>query len=92
MIPSALVQASEDPALRGAPLAVYIWCLHNLDALEERPVKVAVVARILRMKETTAYEALTRLATCGYLARGHRPQRGARHYRLFAAPVKRHAA
>jgi predicted transcriptional regulator len=94
VIPSSLSQANADPRLRGAPLAVYVWCLEHLDVFEFRPVKIALLQHELRIKEVTAYDAMKRLSEAGYLARGHRPSRGVRTYRLLAspAPVKVRAA
>ena len=92
MIPSALEQAAGDPRITDATYRVYFWCTRNLDTVEERPVKVAAVARELRKKEVTIFRALRLLAESGYIARGHRPRRGVRHYRLYASPVKAKAA
>jgi len=92
MIPAALSLAKSDPRLRGAPLAVYIWCLEHLDPLEFRPVKVLVLTTGVRIKTNTAVFALRRLCEAGYLAKGTRPHGEARQYRLYAAPVKARAA
>lgn len=92
MIPSSLSQAKADPRLRGAPLAVYVWCLEHLDFVDEREVKVAAVAHELHLRDDTTFLALRTLAHCGYLHRGGRRARGLRRYRLLASPVKRMAA
>jgi len=92
MIPSVLSLAKSDRRLRGAPLAVYIWCLEHLDTLDYRPVKVAAVAHALHLRDDTTFVALRTLTSAGYLDRGQRPARGVRPYRLLASPVKRHAA
>jgi hypothetical protein len=92
MIPSSLSLASEDPRLRGAPLAVYVWALANLDTVDYRPVKVLALASKVHIKTNTAVDALRRLCAAGYLARGPRPHGEARHYRLLSSPVKVKAA
>jgi predicted transcriptional regulator len=92
MIPSALSLAKSDKRLRGAPLAVYVWCLESLDAYEYRPVKIVALAHELHMAKETAIFALRRLCAAGYIARGDRPNGEARHYRVYAAPVKAKAA
>ena len=44
MVIPALRDASEDLALRGAPLAVYVFVLHHLERHAFRPVKADAVA------------------------------------------------
>ena len=92
MIPAPLSRAACDPRLRGAPLAVYVWCLTHLDTLEYRPVKILALAADLHIAKDSAIFALRRLCAAGYLAKGPRPKGEARHYRLYAAPVKARAA
>ena len=92
MIPAPLSSAKCDPRLRGAPLAVYVWCLEHRDPLDDRPVKVLRLTTELRMQKDTAIFALRRLVEAGYIAKGPRPKGEARHYRLYAAPVKAKAA
>lgn len=75
MIP-ALRDAADDHALRGAPLAVYVWLLHRLDLHEARPMKVAAIAHALGAKEETASHALRCLVRRGYLERRHTGTRG----------------
>ena len=87
MIPAPLSLAKSDPRLRGAPLAVYIWCLEHLDTLEYRPVKILVLASGVRIKTNSAVFALRRLCETGYLAKGQRPHGEARQYRLYPAPT-----
>jgi DNA-binding IclR family transcriptional regulator len=71
MIP-ALRDASEDPALRGSPLAVYVWILHQLEPHAFRPVKLDWVATTLSMKRHTVARALRILTARGYLERGRK--------------------
>jgi len=71
MVIPALLTAAEDHVLRGAPLAVYVWCIGQLDLQEPRPLKVAGIAHALRMKPHTAGRALRILVARGYLGRRH---------------------
>lgn len=87
MIPAPLSLAKSDPRLRGAPLAVYVWCLEHLDTLEYRPVKILVLSAGVRIKTNTAVDALRRLCDAGYLSKGVRPKGEARRYRVLASPV-----
>lgn len=87
MIPASLSLAKSDPRLRGAPLAVYVWCLEHLDTHEYRPIKVLALTTSLRIKRTTASFALARLREAGYLSRGEREFRGPWQFRLYAAPA-----
>lgn len=88
MIPASLSQAKGDPRLRGAPLAVYVWCLEHLDTQEERPVKILQLCTALRMRTNTAVFALRRLSEDGWVAKGARPKGEARRYRLLPAPFR----
>lgn len=92
MIPSSLSIAKADPRLRGAPLAVYVWALENLDTVDYRPVKILALCAALHIEKQTSVDALRRLCEAGYLAKGPRPHGEARHYRLFSSPVKVKAA
>lgn len=92
MIPAPLSSAKSDPRLRGAPLAVYVWCLEHLDALDYRPVKILSLSAALHLRTNTAVFALRRLVEAGYIAKGPRPKGEARHYRLYPSPVKAKAA
>ena len=71
MVIPALLTAAEDYELRGAPLAVYVWCIGQLDLQELRPLKVSGIAHALRMKPHTAGRALRLLVVRGYLSRRH---------------------
>lgn len=72
MILPALVSASNDPALRGAPLEVYVWLVCNfLDIEEYRSVKIYGVARVMKIHRATASRALRRLVHRGYIERRH---------------------
>lgn len=82
MIP-ALRDAGDDQALRGAPLAVYVWLLHRLDVHEARPMKVVVIAHGLGMKEETASGALRTLVRRGYVHRHHTGTSGYCYRLLF---------
>ena len=92
MIPSVLSLAKSDRRLRGAPLAVYIWCLEHLDTLDYRPVKILLLSHELHMDKSRAVFALRRLCEAGYVAKGPRAFGEARQYRLYPAPVKARAA
>lgn len=94
MIPSCLSRAKSDPRLRGAPLAVYVWCLEHLDVMDFRAVKVLGPCVELHMKRETVIDALRRLVAAGYLVRGAREFRGPWQYRLLVSPtpVKARAA
>jgi len=83
MVIPALRDAAEDHALRGAPLAVYVWAIHQLDWHEERALKVAVVAHALRIERETAGRALKLLVQRGYLARRHTGTRGYLYRTLY---------
>lgn len=82
MIP-ALRDAGDDQALRGAPLAVYVWLLHRLDVHEARPMKLIVIAHALGMKEETASSALRTLVRRGYVHRQHTGSAGYCYRLLF---------
>lgn len=69
MIP-ALRDATNDPALRGAPLTVYVWLLTNhLDTQELRAVKVNGLAVAMKVRRHTVTRALRLLCLRGYLER-----------------------
>ena len=73
--------ASNDPALRGSPLAVYDFLIYELEVYEWRQVKITGIALALRRKRSTIIRALRLLSSCGYLERGK--GNGNRHlYRL----------
>ena len=74
-------RAAADPAIRGAPLSIYVLLNHELDTVEYRPVKVSALATELHLKTVTAAQALTRLVSAGYLERGGKIDR-VRSYRL----------
>lgn len=66
----ALARASEDARLRGAPLHVYLWLsCHHLDVEAWRPVKLAGLAAVLKIKRHTASRALRVLVEGGYVVR-----------------------
>lgn len=89
VIPSSLSQAKSDPRLRGAPLAVYVWCLEYLDAQQDRAVKVFELCVALRMKKRTAGEALDVLVRERWIERTKRHGHGeAARYRLLPAPMR----
>lgn len=78
----AMVAASDDDRLRGAPLDVYVWlCCHRLDFVEFRGVKVAALAITRRIKPDTASRALRLLVEYGYLERRYEHRAGY-EYRL----------
>jgi hypothetical protein len=89
MIPPRLRDATTDLGLRGAPLLVYVYLLHELDPVEHRPLKILPVATILHLKEVTTWRAIRRLVDNRYLEQG--PVDGRiRTYRLvWSAPGTR---
>lgn len=77
MIFPALVSASTDDQLRGAPLDVYLWlCCHRLDFIEYRPVKIGGLATSRRLKSDTASRALRILVERGYIERRYLQREG----------------
>lgn len=77
----ALRDAAEDPSIRGAPLAVYLWLIFRLERHEFRWVKIQGLAHAMRVKTTTASRALGILTKRGYLERRYLPRQGYQ-YRL----------
>ena len=83
----ALRDAANDEALRGAPLAIYVWLATNyLDTAELRPVKVSGLSLSLRMKRHTVTRGLRLLTVRGYLERKYLGHDGYA-YRVF--PTRR---
>jgi hypothetical protein len=72
LIPPALLDAGEDPELRGAPLAVLVWLWGQLEPHGYRAVKAEAVALTLRMKRDTVDRALRILTMHGYLEQGQK--------------------
>lgn len=86
MIPEVLVRAKADLRVRGAALAVLLWCLEHLSESEWRRVKALAVARSCRLKDWTAARALRRLVNAGYIERRRsRIRRRPHEYRLRKA-------
>lgn len=76
MLP-ALVTASQDEALRGSPLNVYVWLIcHRLDNESYRTVKIEGLAATLKMKPDTVSRAMRLLHERGYLARRYVQREG----------------
>lgn len=83
MVIPALVEASTDPRLRGAPLGVYVWLIcHRLDFTHYKPLKIDGLAVSLQVKRDTASRALRLLVDGGYLDRRGVAQSGY-EYRLW---------
>lgn len=83
----ALRDAANDEALRGAPLAIYVWLVTNhLDTTELRAVKVTGLALALRMKRHTITRGLKLLTLRGYLERRWVEHDGY-HYRAYPSRV-----
>lgn len=82
MVIPALVSASTDPALRGAPLAVYVWMCAHLDLHEPRTVKAEALAQALRMRRHTVGHAFRVLVARGYIQETSRVGR-IRRFRLY---------
>ncbi len=87
MVIPALRDASEDLALRGAPLAVYVFVLHHLERHAFRPVKADAVGATLQMRRHTVGRALSLLVVRGYLAEGPRDGK-MRTYRLLETRLR----
>ncbi|HEX6925658.1 MAG TPA: hypothetical protein VF167_09510 [Longimicrobiaceae bacterium] len=80
----ALRDATNDAALRGAPLAVYTWLVTNhLDTQEPRSVKISGLSLTLKMKRHTVSRSLRTLCLRGYLERRYVAQQGY-VYRAYA--------
>ena len=79
----ALRDAANDEALRGAPLAIYVYLVTSLlDTVEARSVKVSGLAIALRMKRHTITRGLRVLTVRGYLERKYMGHDGY-HYRAY---------
>lgn len=92
MLFPALIAASDDDRLRGAPLDVYLWlCCHRLDFVEYRPVKIDGLATSRRIKSDTASRAMRLLVEYGYLERRYQQRRGY-DYRLRLTRAESQAA
>lgn len=66
----AMVSASTDQRLRGAPIGVYLWLVcHMLDFEDFRALKIDGLAMSLRVKRHTASRALRLLVDGGYVER-----------------------
>lgn len=81
LTPLALRDAAEDDALRGAPLAVYLWLIYRLERYEFRWVKIDGLAYAMKIKTHTASRALKILVRRGYLERRY-VERAGYQYRL----------
>lgn len=80
-VPLAHRDAAEDPALRGAPIAVYDFLIYRLEPAEFRWVKVTGLAQAMRIKTDTASRSLKVLTERGYLERKYVARSGYQ-YRL----------
>ena len=84
----ALRDAANDEALRGAPLAIYLYLVTNLlDPVELRSVKISGLAYALRMKRHTITRGLRVLILNGYLERKYMGHEGY-HYRVYQTKRK----
>lgn len=82
MLFPAMVAASNDLKLRGAPLDVYLWLVcHRLDFHEYRPVKLTALAISRQLRRNTASRALQILIDRGYIERIY-VHRDGHQYRL----------
>lgn len=81
VIPPSLLDAGDDPALRGAPLAVLVWLWGHLESHHYRAVKVSALGSTLRIKRQNVGRALDVLAGNGYLEEG-RPDGQYRTFRV----------
>lgn len=80
----ALRDAANDEALRGAPLAIYVWLVTNyLDTIELRPVKITGLSLTLKMQRNAVTRGLRLLTLRGYLERSYK-ERDGYHYRVLA--------
>jgi len=86
MIP-ALRTAAADPQIRGVPLAVYLYLVHELDPVSFKKVKVATVARAVHAKEISTAWAIRRLVAAGYLERGPQEERCGTYRLVWTVPA-----
>ncbi len=80
----AFRESLKDPALRGNPFFVYVWCDEHLDYLEYRFVKHRALERELSMRRSSIADAIAVLVSRGYLSVGPRDGR-LTSYRLYHA-------
>ena len=85
MITPALLEASTDDQLKGAPKEVFLYLHGRLSYGEYRPLKPWVAARELKMKENTVGRAMKRLVERGYIRQGRREKPGGRSYLLLTS-------
>lgn len=82
-----LRSAARDRAIRGAPLAVYLHLVYELDPVCFTPIKVASIAHTLHLKDVTCAWALRRLVTARYLERGPKSGRTGMYRLVWSAPT-----
>lgn len=86
MISAHLIRASQDVRMRRDDLRALVQAHNLLDWEEYRPLKVAVVAHVLRLRRAHASRAIHRLVKFGYLVPG--PSDGRINtYRLRTPPA-----
>lgn len=78
----ALFAASKDRALKGSPITVYVWLIHNLLDVETfKPIKIDGLAAALEMKPETTSRSVRALVDGGYIERRY-VKRAGYSYRL----------
>lgn len=87
MIP-AFATAMQDRTLRGAPREVYVWFHENLDVVDYRSVKHAILESELGMDDSTIAAAVARLVERGYVARGERDGRLWTYRLVYSVPQR----
>lgn len=78
----ALVDASRDRRLRGAPVHVLLYLHSVLEYSEARVLKHWAVAKDTGLQRQTVSKAIKRLVETGYLVEGERLERNVAKYRL----------
>lgn len=87
-LPHVVVEATNDPDIKGAPFMVYMWLWGELEPHEFRPMRASYIAGRLLIGRDTALHALDVLVAQGYLAEGRRTVRGIRTFRLLTTRRK----
>jgi hypothetical protein len=86
----ALREASEDPALRGAPLSVYLVLLFELHTSEFRPLRQASVCDKVELSDRAVRDAMRTLEERGYIEAGESRPGEPRQWRLCLARQTQH--
>ena len=87
-LPASLLEAVDDPSLKGAPLAVLMWLWKRLEPYGYRAVKISETAEKMQIERGTVGKALGILLDGGYLSEGKRDG----PYRTFRVLLTRNTA